>query len=547
MKKIISITLMLSLFLSMASICVSAAETKEFYVSVSGSDSNDGSSGCPFATVQKAQEAIKALPSYPAGGVVVNISGGTYNIASSWKIDTNGKDGAPIVYRAKNNEKVIFTGNAQLDSSKWTAVTDEDAKKKFPILHLTMLNRWIFPAMIWEQEKLLQTFQPPFDSEGIWAEFIFDGYKQQMAKYPNDGSYIYTSTGALGEVTFEDSINSKITNETNLRIRYWPNDYWSYNLPIKTFDGMKSTFEKAEMVDFDGNSVTNVTAASSKRMYLMNSAAFLDKEGEYFIDYTKKLLFFYTTKDVTKFNASLTQIKGNLVEMENAQNITFKGITFDGGRRHGFNGDNVKNIIFDNCVIKNFGAHGISFKGLSYGVKIYNSEIAYIGSRGINLKAGNVSTLTPSEVEIINNEIHHMGTNYNFQPAGVYFNLGSEGSFGGRIANNFFHDMPSQAMNMANDLVIEYNEFTNCSYEASDYGVIYSGGGPMVHGCVAQYNYFHDNLSRIGNDNGYGMNAFYIDGGNGVTFKHNVVVNQHRNMFYISSGSFNVCSENIFV
>ena len=117
MKKIISILLMLMMLASMTAISVSAAETKEFYVSVNGNDANDGSQASPFATVGKAQEAIKALASYPAGGVIVNISGGTYNLTTTWKIDTNGKEGAPIVYRAVNNEKVILSGNVQLDSS----------------------------------------------------------------------------------------------------------------------------------------------------------------------------------------------------------------------------------------------------------------------------------------------------------------------------------------------------------------------------------------------------------------------------------------------
>ena len=547
MKKIISILLMLMMLASMTAISVSAAETKEFYVSVNGNDANDGSQASPFATVGKAQEAIKALASYPAGGVIVNISGGTYNLTTTWKIDTNGKEGAPIVYRAVNNEKVILSGNVQLDSSKWTAVTDADAKAKIPAAAINNVKQMDVSSYDLGTRKTLANLSDPFDVEGIWAEFVFDGYKQQMAKYPNTGSYIYTTTGAEGELTFEDSINSKITGEKNLRLMYWPNDYWAYNLPLKSFDGSKATFEKAEMIDYDGNAVTNVKAASSKRMYLLNSAAFLDTEGEYFIDYGKKLLFFYTKKDVSKIPAHFTQTKGNLIDMDNAQNITFEGITFDGGRRHCLNGDNVKNIILDNCVIKNFGAHGINFKGISYGVKVYNSEMAYIGSRGINLKAGNASKLDPSGVEIVNNEIHHLGTNYNFQPAAVYFNQGTEGSYGGYVANNYFHDMPSQAMNTTTECLVEYNEFTNCSYETSDYAVMYTGNGPLGHGTVVQYNYFHDNLSLLGNDNGYGMNAFYIDGGNGFTFQHNVVVNQHRNMFYISSGSFNRCIGNVFV
>ncbi len=92
---------------------LSGVSATTFYVAVNGSNSNNGSISQPFATIQRAQEAVKP-------GDTVYIRGGVYKMQEEqiarkeriWAfvnyLDKSGKEGAPIHYWAYPNEKPLF-------------------------------------------------------------------------------------------------------------------------------------------------------------------------------------------------------------------------------------------------------------------------------------------------------------------------------------------------------------------------------------------------------------------------------------------------------
>jgi len=69
---------------------VQAANAKvNFYVSLSGDDSAAGSLERPFATLEKARDAIRQLKEegdIPDGGVTVHIRGGVYPLTKSFEL-----------------------------------------------------------------------------------------------------------------------------------------------------------------------------------------------------------------------------------------------------------------------------------------------------------------------------------------------------------------------------------------------------------------------------------------------------------------------------
>ncbi len=73
----------------------------EYFVATNGFDSADGSAARPWRTIQRAASTAVA-------GDIVTIRGGTYR---EWVKPANaGRDGAPIVYRAAEGERVVVTG-----------------------------------------------------------------------------------------------------------------------------------------------------------------------------------------------------------------------------------------------------------------------------------------------------------------------------------------------------------------------------------------------------------------------------------------------------
>jgi len=96
---------------------VSAATTNatKFYVSPSGDDANAGTQRAPFATVWRAQEAVRHLKysdRYPADGVTVYLHGGKYVLDEPicfTSIDS-GRPDAPVVYAAVPGETPRLSG-----------------------------------------------------------------------------------------------------------------------------------------------------------------------------------------------------------------------------------------------------------------------------------------------------------------------------------------------------------------------------------------------------------------------------------------------------
>ena len=67
---------------------VASGAGREFYVALDGDDGNQGTKGAPFATLDRARDAvrqIKASDGLPAGGITVWIRAAvTRSIASRW-------------------------------------------------------------------------------------------------------------------------------------------------------------------------------------------------------------------------------------------------------------------------------------------------------------------------------------------------------------------------------------------------------------------------------------------------------------------------------
>ena len=102
-----------------------------FYVAPNGSDfwsgalptPNTAKTDGPFATVSRAQQAFRALPSLPkSAGTTVFLRGGFYSLAAPLSFDRSdsGTPMAEIVYAAYENETPILSGGTRIAGWKQT-------------------------------------------------------------------------------------------------------------------------------------------------------------------------------------------------------------------------------------------------------------------------------------------------------------------------------------------------------------------------------------------------------------------------------------------
>src|SRR6266542_1923158 len=99
-----------------------------YYVAPTGSDGNPGTLGKPFATIQRAQQAVRQKP-----GLVL-LRGGTYYLFEKlvFSAEDSGSAAAPVVYQAYGNEQPVISDGVRLEKLNWQPYRDGIVQAKVP-------------------------------------------------------------------------------------------------------------------------------------------------------------------------------------------------------------------------------------------------------------------------------------------------------------------------------------------------------------------------------------------------------------------------------
>ena len=105
----------------------------EFYLSPNGCDGNTGTMENPFQSLEKAKEAVRAqLKETPGKSVVVNVKGGLYSLETPvvFTSEDSGSEESPVVYKAVDGERPIFTGSRELKD--WKPLSNQKKLELLP-------------------------------------------------------------------------------------------------------------------------------------------------------------------------------------------------------------------------------------------------------------------------------------------------------------------------------------------------------------------------------------------------------------------------------
>jgi len=88
-----------------------------FYVSGSGNDRNPGTKAAPFATLARAQQALRSRKKTASGPAVVEVRQGTYALDRPlvFSPEDSGSQASPVVFAASPGERVTISGSRALD------------------------------------------------------------------------------------------------------------------------------------------------------------------------------------------------------------------------------------------------------------------------------------------------------------------------------------------------------------------------------------------------------------------------------------------------
>jgi hypothetical protein len=455
-----------------------------FFVAPAGSDKNPGTLKKPFATLERARDAVRARKTrgaLPAGGATVYLRGGTYAVTNTFVLSEldSGSIGAPVVYRAWQDEKPVFDGGFHVRGFK--KVRDPAVLARLPPEGRARVRVADLKAQGYTALDAQKSYGYGLNNKTV-RELYQDGKPLQIARWPNSG------TLKIDEVL--DATNNVFACKAD-RLARWAgaselmaNGYWVHlwagcTVPVAAIDPAAGTLRLKEKPGYG--------MVKERPFYVLNLLEEIDQPGEWFLDRASGLLYVWPVKHPWFSDLVLTRWDKPFIAADKVQETVFRGLTFEYGQQHGLVLDECVNTTVAGCVVRRLGGTALTALRCA-NLKIYGNVLHTLGHTGLHVSGGNRKNLTPGRIVIENNDVGNFGRcSRTYNPA-----LLLEGC-GARVAHNRFHHAPSSAMRVeGNDHVIEFNQVDRVVRESDDQGGIDMWGNPSYRGVVIRYNRWQD-------------------------------------------------------
>jgi hypothetical protein len=552
---------------------------KEYFISPSGSDKNNGSIKAPFATIERARDAVREdkLKS-PESSYTVYLREGIYNINKSIEFDERDifKDEEPLIFRSYKNEKVIISGGILIPENKISSVTDTMISRRFITRVKNNILQIDYSGININEGKILpHGFGRPYTNTQMELFGTENAY--YLGRWPNNGYVSYNKVIDAGSAPSQGDYSNRgaIIEYDSKRVERWIRaeepwiaGFFHYGfaddaVAIKKIDKEKKQITTA-MPTYYGFSA----GESFNSFYGFNILEEIDLPGEYFVDKKNKKIYFFPYENEDFSNLSLSIIEEPLLAIENSSYIYFQNIFFECTRGMGAYIEGGSDIHFTSCTFRNIGTAAICFgQGVDESGKpasrslgnfkeylytnqtwdrksgkdhlIDDCEIYNTGAGGIILGGGNRITLERGNNRVSNCSI------YNFNRyEKTYRGAVNVDGVGNVIDHNDISNCPGVAIHLnGNEHLIEYNIFSDAVTDGHDMGVIYYGRNPSEQGNVIRYNYFHHN----GNKDGTIMSVYHDDGACGMSVYGNVFYKPGNVAVMIGGGNDISYRNNIFI
>ena len=311
-------------------------------------------------------------------------------------------------------------------------------------------------------------------------------------------SATYTASSASGN-TINGTVPSGLTANKAKVISYGHTDSnWQSSTNVITSSSSNS-------LTFSGSAFRGLSAGT--KYEIINDKVVIDEPGEF--AYDGSYLYYYPYNAANLETAVGVGTLSNIFNVRTAGNLTLSGVDVAGASStFGSDGQLTSdpaikvagNATIDSCRFYAIDTNAIGVTG-SKAVTISHSSFSGIGGSAVNVSGSNVT--------ISNNTI---------TDTGVYaYGTISIGGHDVTVANNTISNSPVRGINAsaANDgnngynLVIEYNDVSNCNTKVSDTGLVYfykMDGATSSRRNTIRYNAFHDSVTY--NSMGFGI---YLD------------------------------------
>jgi hypothetical protein len=470
----------------------------EYFVAPQGNDANPGTSEKPFATLEKARDAIRALKAKGAlpGPVCVRLMPGKYPVERTIELTAadSGTEAAPIVYRADKKGAAVLYGGRRLDG--FSPVTDPVVLSRLPAeARGKVFQCDLKKAGLTDYSPLAERgfgFPPPPST----LEVFFNGAPVTLARWPNAG---FVNGGKIVQPGSKPAEKPSVFEYLDDRHARWTNaeDAWLFGyfrhgwadrtLRIRSINTAAKQVACGPYDDFFGENMNPVPWFNQGRIkyFAFNLLEELDQPGEWYLDRKTGLLYCYPPADPAKAVVEIGMLSAPMLALTRVSHVRLEGLVFDLSRADCMLLEDCAGCLVAGCTVKRFAGSGISIHG-GRGNGILGCDLYSLGRGATEVTGGDRQTLTPAQHFVENCLMHSLGRQDHTYVPGI----GMAG-VGIRAAHNLFYDCPSSAIRFdGNDLLMEYNQAERVVLESEDQGAMETYGNPTFRGNVLRYNSF---------------------------------------------------------
>lgn len=480
----------------------SGQNPQTFYVATDGSDMQPGTLEKPFATLHRAQQAVRDFRSgHHEAALQVVVRKGTYYLHKTLILtaEDSGTAHAPVMYTAYAGERVTLSGGRKLDC-KW------QTRKSKSICDLNSGNSgpFAFTQLFINGKRQVRARFPDYDP----ADPIHGGYATVVralpagtsSPYPEDNDADVSKRGVLGIEFDPDTFSSRRWGKPEEAI-----------IHVFQQDGLGILEWKIQSVDYDRNriwfgkggdqlgpqwSTAFDVIGKGSRFYVDNVLEEMSIPGEWYLSVQSGRLWYRQQKDQDLENALIeAPVLEQVVRFQGTYNSPVEYVSFDGFRiahtettymkpyESSSSGnwavhrggaiflEGTRNCSIRNCWFDSVGGNAIFWSRSNVAGNVAGCKFTEAGDNAICFVGDPRQSLSASPIgcTAVDNLIHNCGI-FGKQIAGVYISYAQATT----VAHNDIHAMPCSAICIEGSAwgghLIEQNYIHNTVQETRHYG-----------------------------------------------------------------------------
>ena len=489
-------------------------DNADYYVSTAGSDAGDGSFDHPFATFNKAVEAVRELKKTRTDDITVAFMAGDYGpLSVSLTAEDAGSPTQRITYCKYGDGDVVFDNGADLSAGVFSDI-GESEYFMFPERARSHIKKADVSGLVaGDPDELIIFTESGVLDQARYPNKYPDGTDQllhQAARAASRHSYELTSN------LLQKRINKYHTLEGMKVYGYIVRGYQKHLIKVASYDEDTHIIEllNPEAGEYYGGINPEKDDCD---MAFINLSEELDANGEYWLDTSTMTLYVYEPHGDYRF-----PMHGTMITMRNADFITFRGLTMRNTSERFIDETGGRAITVERCRFNcalNSSNQGTQSDNYNAGLYFadhpteVSKDLVFTDNvfdcfYGAALKVdgkceGGQRFDRTTNILFDNNLVRKTNLVFDFR-CGVDLSSCSKVE----VSHNRFEECSRGAVSFSRsyDVTVEYNDFASVMLNSTDGGILYADWSCDGRNVVVRHNCFGPVTTA-----GIGTFGFYID------------------------------------